>query len=161
MSIGTREEISTQYRMTRKIWLLMTASSAIYLILALQINLFIFMDSTFSGFVELSPTQVNLLRALCGLLSLSAIIFAEVTRRRYERQASSLEMMTAGYVVAYALADLPATCGLAFYLLTGRWLEFALLLGLSLVVLLAYFPRWEEWEQRAREIARSHGGTAA
>jgi uncharacterized membrane protein YbhN (UPF0104 family) len=161
MSIGADEEISTRYRMTRRIWLLMTVSSAIYLILALQINLFVFMGSTFNGFVELSPSQVNLLRALCGLLSFGAIIFAEVARRRYERQASSLERVTAGYVVAYALADLPATCGLAFHLLTGRRLEFALLMGLSLVVLLAYFPRWEEWEQRAREIEREHGGTAA
>ena len=158
MGIDTQEEISTHYRMVRRIWLLMTASSAIYLILALQINFFLFMESPFNGFMELSPSQVNLLRALCGLLSFSAIIFAEMMRRRYERQASSLEMMKAGYVVAYALADVPAICGLLFHLLTGRWLEFALLLGLSLVVMLAYFPRWEEWEQRAREIAREHKG---
>jgi hypothetical protein len=53
-------------------------------------------------------------------------------------------------VVTFALAEVPATCGLMVFMLTGMREAAYPLFVVSFAGLLLYFPRWGQWEEWAK-----------
>lgn len=66
-------------------------------------------------------------------------------RRREDLQALVTNLKTAT-VVTNAIAEAPAVYGLILFLIGGHVSGFYLLLAYSLVLLLASFPRYGQWE---------------
>ena len=63
------------------------------------------------------------------------------------RQAHRTAVFITGALITGALAEFPALAGFLLVVLGGFFLDFYLLASLSLVLLLAYAPRYDAWTE--------------
>jgi hypothetical protein len=148
MNTGEQGHFDAAYRRVRRLWLMMMASSAMYVVVALAVSAFT--EWPFSGFFELSTTQEDMYLGAAALISLGDIAVAYALQRRQRGEAQPSLTMEASALIMYACIDVLGILGLVFYLMSGRRLESSLLLGLSLFLMAACFPRRELWEKRSR-----------
>jgi hypothetical protein len=100
---------------------------------------------------SLPPATLNLLRygawitSTVVVLALPIMRRALLTRRPEDTRQRAIARLTVTTVATGGLADFPAMAGFLLFVLGGFFVDFYLLASLSLVLLLAYAPRYEAW----------------
>ena len=77
----------------------------------------------------------------------AAVVLILILRQLSGPLGRRIPVFTAAMITA-ALGEAPAVMGFAYYLLTGIRRDFYFLAGLSIILLLLYFPKAEYWEAR-------------
>jgi hypothetical protein len=106
----------------------------------------------FSGFVAIeSVQQVRFLFYALAIVAVLLIRFLRMPllkRSPQDDRKAGLHKLQRASMITLVLAELPGILGLVLFLLTGRNIDFYLLLFVSLFLIFMYFPRfsgWEEW----------------
>ncbi len=157
-----RDELAKACRTAQVIGWQLLGSLVVY---AIVLNLFQHARAPFSGYVP--GLSHNLLRAIFVALALVNLGLAGFIQRSIlersilEKPASSVPaLLTSAAVVALALCEAIAICGVVLFFLTGRASDYYLFAALSAVGFVRYFPRRERWEEQARAIAQRAAGLA-
>ncbi|MGH7385916.1 MAG: hypothetical protein ACREKG_12135 [Candidatus Rokuibacteriota bacterium] len=109
-------------------------------------------QASFEGVAKRSEAEMRLARYTAWLVSAGVVVGLPALRRVLLRRSladtrrMAIARLTITTVAAGGLAESPAVAGFVFVLLGGALLDFHLL-GRSLALLLANFPRYEAWEE--------------
>jgi hypothetical protein len=101
----------------------------------------------------LPPATLTLLRYGAWIMSTVVVLGlpllrrALLTRRPEDTHQRGIARLTLTTVATGALAEFPALAGFLLVVLGGFFLDFYLLASLSLVLLLAYAPRYDAWTE--------------
>lgn len=116
-------------------------------------NVFRVTQAPFAGVASLPERHVHLARYAAWIASAAVVVgipaFRRVLLRRRpdDTRATAIARLTLTTVAVGGLSELPAVAGFVLVVLGGLFLDFYLLGSLSLVLLLANFPRFEAWEE--------------
>ena len=116
-------------------------------------NVFRVTQVPFAGVASLSEAQIRLARCAAWITSALVVValpaFRRVLLRRRpgDTRATAIARLTLTTVAVGGLSEFPAVAGFVLVILSGLFLDFYLLGSLSLVLLLANFPRYEAWEE--------------
>ncbi|MDH7499446.1 MAG: hypothetical protein QHH30_03585 [candidate division NC10 bacterium] len=103
--------------------------------------------------------EIKWLSTLLYVLALLQIVVIRIVQRLlWKKRAtddlpSLIARLNACTMVTYALCEAPAIYGLVLFLLGGLYRDFYLLLAYSLLLQLAYFPRYGRWEEWVRSTS--------
>lgn len=150
LSFQTREWLENTFNQVRWIALAMLGSLFVEAIVVEMIHWFFPFEGFATAEEGLSPSVQYVLIAV----GLSDLVFLPFLRRSMlaargdHTEKRLIARLRAVAIVTLAIAHFPALMGMVIFVLwTSRW-AFYLLWGVSLIVMLAYFPRlrfWEEW----------------
>lgn len=107
----------------------------------------------FVGVANLPEAQVRVARYTAWIATavvvaaLPAFRRALLRRRPDDTRATAIARLTFATVAVGGLAEVPAVGGFVLVIAGGLFVDFYLLGSLSLVLLLANFPRYEAWEE--------------
>ncbi len=107
-------------------------------------------NTSFTGFAPQVASQVrDFIYGIAIVLPLSIRTFRKMILKRGRSSdlttvARRLVAATAGSIL---VAEIPAILGLLLFLMGGLYREFYIALGYSVLVILAYFPRYHQWEK--------------
>ena len=116
-------------------------------------NVFRVTQAPFAGVANLPERHVRLARYAVWIASAAVVVglpaFRRVLLRRRldDTRATAIARLTLTTVAVGGLSELAAVAGFVLVVLGGLFLDFYLLGSLSLVLLLANFPRFEAWEE--------------
>jgi hypothetical protein len=116
-------------------------------------NVFRVSQAPFSGVSSLSEAHLRVARYTAWIASALVVValpsFRRVLLRRRagDTRATAIARLTLTTVAVGGLSEFPAVAGFVLVILGGLFLDFYLLDSLSLVLLLANFPRYEAWEE--------------
>lgn len=86
-----------------------------------------------------------------GISALAVLKMAEIKLGgKKETPEATVKALTTLAIVRAALCELPAIAGLLIFLLTGKRLDFYLLVVFSVGLEIYNFPRLAQWEERIR-----------
>jgi hypothetical protein len=107
-------------------------------------------NAAFAGFAPYAANQIRdpvyglaIILPLC-IRTIRKLILKRGQASDWKALASRLRAATA---VTILIAEMPAMLGLLLFLLAGFYREFYIALAYSLLVVLAYFPRFNRWEK--------------
>ncbi len=115
-------------------------------------NVFRVTQAPFAGVASLPEAHISLARYAAWIASALVVIalpaFRRVLLRRRpgDTRATAIARLTLTTVAVGGLSELPAVAGFVLVIL-GLFVDFYLLGSLSIVLLLANFPRYEAWEE--------------
>lgn len=145
------QELKTAYKTSAAVY------AAFMLSLVPYVIVFMVLKTRFSGFPLMEegiefPWLRYAFFAL-GLLQVFLIKFIRETLTtrvmRVDRKILSLHLQKMSLISA-ALCEIPALLGLVLFLLNGNAGDFYVLLIISVVLFVMYFPRWNNWEEWVR-----------
>jgi F0F1-type ATP synthase membrane subunit c/vacuolar-type H+-ATPase subunit K len=143
LGAGVRRQLEMALRRARIVALALGATLPIYAAIAVAIQ------GRAAGAVPLEPLRL-------ALLALSAVELAIAAwlGRRLARQGQAAPILTTGLqklftavILRLALSESVALYGVVMVALGGDSLDLALFLGIAALGFLAFFPRWDAWEQ--------------
>jgi hypothetical protein len=120
---------------------------------AIVANVFRMTQSPFSGMAGLPEAHLRAARYAAWMASAAVVLALPVIRRGLLRRrpddtrAAAIARLTFSSVAVGGLAELPAVSGFVLVILGGLFLDFYLLGSLSLMLMLANFPRYDAWEE--------------
>ena len=105
----------------------------------------------FEGFVRM-PQILPVRAAFWGaaavvLAALPLVRRTLLTRRPDEGEPTGLARLSTCAMVTNSLAEVPALLGFILVALNGLYVDFYALAALSILGLLIYFPRYDDWEE--------------
>lgn len=146
-------DLAQHYRVTRTIGAAMIASLLVY---AIVVQLIRITFAPFEGFARFPQWEV-LRYAFVGLAVAAAALIQVLRRRllaaRPAGMVPGLALQTAS-IVTFALCEAVGVFGFVLFLVGGSVVDFYFFLVLSLVLFGIYFPRYDQWAQRARGMTR-------
>ena len=107
-------------------------------------------DSPFMGFVSGTEFPSSTRYVFYAISFLLFVLIPKIRRLFLDRLPSlkpdrRTPLLIKTQIITNALCELPANLGLVLFLLNGSGRDFYLLLGISLVLLLIFFPRLSIW----------------
>ncbi|MBM4300822.1 MAG: hypothetical protein FJ121_04720 [Deltaproteobacteria bacterium] len=102
----------------------------------------------FAGFAKLPPPKVSLLKY--SFLALAAVQFGIIKLLPKILPNPSVEHLSQGAIITFALCESVAILGLALFLLAGNALDFYVFMVISLGFFYLFFPKYEQWEKRIK-----------
>lgn len=146
-------DLAQHCRITRMIGAAMIVSLLAY---ALVVQLIRINFAPFEGFSRFPQWEV-LRYALVGLAVADAILIrilkARLLAARPAAAPPGVRLQTAS-IVTFALCEAVGLFGFVLFLIAGSALDFYFFLVLSLLLFGIHFPRWDQWEEWARQVAR-------
>jgi hypothetical protein len=105
------------------------------------------------GATDLS--QLEALRYAFFLVAMASLVLARTVRtsfvtRQAGRPQPTPQRLLTGTVLSLAYCEVSAVLGLLLFVLQGRVFSFYVFLGISLVGMILFFPRYGEWEDWVR-----------
>jgi hypothetical protein len=102
----------------------------------------------FAGFAKLPPQTASLLKYI--FLAVAAIQYAVIKVIRKIIPAKSVDQLAQAAVITFGLCEAVAVLGLGLFLLAGNSLDFYVFMVISLGFFYLFFPKYGQWEERAR-----------
>lgn len=146
-------DLARHYRISRTIGAAMIASLLAY---AAVVEMIRARFAPFEGFARFPRWEV-LRYAFVGLAVADAVLIQMVKARflaaRSAGMAPGAALQTAS-VVTFALCEVVGLWGFVLFVVAGSAVDFYFFLVLSLLLFGIHFPRWDQWQEWARRIAR-------
>lgn len=107
-------------------------------------------NTSFSGFAPQLASQTRDFIygiAIVSALSISTLRKVILKRGRTSDLTTVARRLGTATAISILLAGIPAILGLLLFLMGGLYREFYIAFGYSVLVTLAYFPRYHQWEK--------------
>jgi hypothetical protein len=107
-------------------------------------------NPSFSGIAQQTASQVRDIIygiAIISPLGIGVLRKAILKHSRLSDVNALLNKLATVAILTMLVAEIPAVLGLLLFLLGGLYKEFYISLGYSALVILAYFPRANQWER--------------
>jgi hypothetical protein len=145
--------LKARYLAVNFIGLAMIASVFVY---AGVVELIKWQFAPFAGFAKLDPRTAGLLKYV--FLAVAAAQYAAIRVVRKIVPAKSVNNLPQAAIITFALCESVALLGLVLFLMVGNSLDFYIFMAISLGYFYLHYPKYEEWEQLAKEAAPPRKG---
>jgi hypothetical protein len=144
------DDLRRAHRTAVTIAMVMLASLAAYV---LVVEILRATRASVPGVAELS--QLEALRYAFFLAAMASLVLARTVRTSFVsaqpgRPRPTPQRLLTGTVLSLAYCEVSAVLGLLLFVLQGRVFSFYVFLGVSLVGMVLFFPRYGEWEEWLR-----------
>jgi hypothetical protein len=142
-----QEELKRAYEKSVTLAWAMVAALMIY---PITVEIIRMRDASFEGF---APQTVHQIKdfiygiAIVLPLCIPALRKALLQRSRSSGLGTLARRLGTTTAITILLAEMPALLGLLLFFLGGFYREFYIAFGYSILVILAYFPRYSQWER--------------
>jgi len=146
-------DLGRHYRVTRAIGAAMIASLLAYAVVVEMIRA---RFPPFEGFARFPQWEV-LRYVFVGLAVADAVLVRILRARLLAARPAGVApgaALQVASIVTFALCEAVGVFGFVLFLVTGSAVDFYFFLVLSLLLFGVHFPRWDQWQEWARRIAR-------
>ncbi len=104
-------------------------------------------------------SQYDLLRLIFYCVSFAQFVVIGFVRgavlrsKSHESVDTLIEKLVRANIITLALCELPALFGLVLFFIGGFYTDFYILLGVSMLMLFFYFPKYNRWKEWIRKKA--------
>ena len=140
------QQLKMRYLTVNFIGLAMIGSVFIY---AVVVEVLKRTQAPFSGFADLTPAQVQMLKYIFVALAIATFFLIKFMQKILA--SGSVERLFQAAVVTFALSESVAIFGLVLFLLSGNAMDFYLFMFLSLFYFWFFYPKYQDWEARLLE----------
>jgi F0F1-type ATP synthase membrane subunit c/vacuolar-type H+-ATPase subunit K len=134
------DELKRTYRVATLIGMALIGSLFIYAVLVEVLRA----SSFLRGFLPFEGTEI--LRYAFFACAVAQVFLIRFIRSVILSKGKGIQRFLVATIVTYVLCESIAILGLVLFLSGGDPFDFYLLAGLSLILLMLYFPRYSQWE---------------
>ncbi len=146
-------DLARHYRITRAIGAAMVASLLVYVLIVQLVRL---RFAAFAGFARFPQWEV-LRYVFVGMAVADAVLIRVLKARALAAGAAVVApgaRLQVASIVSFALCEAVGVLGFVLFLIAGSPVDFYFFFVLSLLLFGIHFPRYQQWEEWARQIGR-------